>query len=125
MVDDEPDIRGLVKEILEDEDFEVDTAEDGVSARRHINGALLEERHPSLDVASVVRVLCPVDEGADGSHVTQGSIGRILPAATTAECERAEEDGVGESHSSIPRSRDLSILPSTDWYGPGRPQSTS
>ena len=34
VVDDEPDIRNLVKEILEDENFEVDTAEDAEKARK-------------------------------------------------------------------------------------------
>ena len=43
VVDDEPDIRNLVKEILEDEDFEVATAEDGASARQ-----ALRDRRPDL-----------------------------------------------------------------------------
>ncbi len=43
VVDDEPDICGLVKEILEDEDYEVGTAENGASARR-----ALRERRPDL-----------------------------------------------------------------------------
>ena len=33
VVDDEPDIRGLVKEILEDERYEVAAAENGATAR--------------------------------------------------------------------------------------------
>ena len=43
VVDDEPDICRLVKEILEDEDYEVGTAEHGASARR-----ALRERRPDL-----------------------------------------------------------------------------
>jgi two-component system nitrogen regulation response regulator NtrX len=43
VVDDEPDIRGLVQEILEDEDFEVVTAENGERAR-----AALRTRRPDL-----------------------------------------------------------------------------
>ena len=43
VVDDEPDICGLVKEILEDEGYEVGTAEHGASARR-----ALRERRPDL-----------------------------------------------------------------------------
>lgn len=34
VVDDEPDIRQLLKEILEDEDYQVEVAEDGATARR-------------------------------------------------------------------------------------------
>ena len=43
VVDDEPDIRNLVQEILEDEDYEVTTAENGESAR-----AALRIRKPEL-----------------------------------------------------------------------------
>ncbi len=43
VVDDEPDIRNLVKEILQDESYEVSMAEDGKSARQ-----ALRERRPEL-----------------------------------------------------------------------------
>jgi len=43
VVDDEPDIRELVKDILEDEGYQVGTAENGESARR-----ALRERRPDL-----------------------------------------------------------------------------
>ncbi len=43
VVDDEPDIRTLVREILEDEDYSVATAEDGASARN-----ALRDRRPDL-----------------------------------------------------------------------------
>ncbi len=43
VVDDEPDIRSLVKEILEDEGFQVAMAENGIAARR-----ALRERRPDL-----------------------------------------------------------------------------
>lgn len=43
VVDDEPDIRELVKDILEDEGHEVATAENGLAARK-----LLRERRPQL-----------------------------------------------------------------------------
>lgn len=43
VVDDEPDIRTLVSEILEDEDYSVATAENGASARR-----ALRDRRPDL-----------------------------------------------------------------------------
>lgn len=43
VVDDEPDIRNLVKEILEDEEYEINTAENGVAARQ-----ALRERRPDL-----------------------------------------------------------------------------
>ncbi len=43
VVDDEPDIRSLVQEILEDEGYEVEAAEDGASARQ-----ALRNRRPEL-----------------------------------------------------------------------------
>ena len=43
VVDDEPDIRILVQEILQDEDYQVATAENGIAAR-----AALRERRPDL-----------------------------------------------------------------------------
>ena len=43
VVDDEPDIRGMVQEILEDEEYSVATAEDGASARK-----ALRDRRPDL-----------------------------------------------------------------------------
>ncbi|MGD2118149.1 MAG: sigma-54 dependent transcriptional regulator [Chromatiales bacterium] len=43
VVDDEPDIRGLVKDILEDEGHQVATAENGVAARQS-----LQHRRPNL-----------------------------------------------------------------------------
>ena len=43
VVDDEPDIRELVSEILQDEGYQVATAEGGVSARQS-----LRERRPDL-----------------------------------------------------------------------------
>ena len=43
VVDDEPDIRGLVQEILEDEGYRVSAAESGEAAR-----LALRERRPDL-----------------------------------------------------------------------------
>ncbi len=43
VVDDEPDIRGLVKDILEDEGHQVATAENGIAAKK-----LLRDRRPEL-----------------------------------------------------------------------------
>ena len=43
VVDDEPDIRVLVKEILEDEHYDVGTADNGASARQ-----ALRDRRPDL-----------------------------------------------------------------------------
>jgi two-component system nitrogen regulation response regulator NtrX len=43
VVDDEPDIRGLLQEILEDEGFRIKTAEDGMAAR-----GLMRQRQPDL-----------------------------------------------------------------------------
>lgn len=48
VVDDEPDIRNLVKEILEDEGYEVGVAEDGAEARR-----LRRSRRPDLILLDV------------------------------------------------------------------------
>ena len=48
VVDDEPDIRNLVKEILEDENYRVSTAEDGKTARH-----AMRERRPDLILLDV------------------------------------------------------------------------
>lgn len=48
VVDDEPDIRDLVKEILEDEGFQVSVAENGEQARRGI-----QEQHPDLTLLDI------------------------------------------------------------------------
>lgn len=48
VVDDEPDIRTLVQEILEDEDYQVATAENGAAAR-----VALRERRPDLVLLDV------------------------------------------------------------------------
>jgi two-component system nitrogen regulation response regulator NtrX len=48
VVDDEPDIRSLVQEILEDEDYRVASAENGAAAR-----AALRERRPDLILLDV------------------------------------------------------------------------
>jgi two-component system, NtrC family, nitrogen regulation response regulator NtrX len=72
VVDDEPDIRGTVQEILEDEGFEVGTASDGVSAKqamlaRKPNLVILDIWMPDLDGISLLkswqaegRLPCPV-----------------------------------------------------------------
>jgi len=43
VVDDEPDIRDLVRDILRDENYEVDVAQDGASTRLSV-----QERRPDL-----------------------------------------------------------------------------
>jgi DNA-binding NtrC family response regulator len=60
VVDDEPDIRLLVSEILEDEGFEVTTAEDGEAARAAFAGdppdlVLLDIWMPDIDGISLLR----------------------------------------------------------------------
>jgi DNA-binding NtrC family response regulator len=60
VVDDEPDIRNLVQEILEDEDFEVSTAENGESARaslrlRRPDMVLLDIWMPDLDGITLLK----------------------------------------------------------------------
>ncbi len=60
VVDDEPDIRGLVKEILEDEGLEVCVAENGESARRawrarHPDLVLLDIWMPDIDGITLLR----------------------------------------------------------------------
>lgn len=55
VVDDEPDIRGLVREILEDEGYEVATAESARQAR-----SLLRERRPAL---VLLDIWMPGDDG--------------------------------------------------------------
>ncbi|CAK0749776.1 Nitrogen assimilation regulatory protein NtrX [Gammaproteobacteria bacterium] len=60
VVDDEPDIRALVKEILEDEGYEVDTAENGQQARerrhsRRPDLVLLDIWMPDVDGITLLR----------------------------------------------------------------------
>ncbi len=72
VVDDEPDIRQLVKEILEDEGYQVAVAEDGIAARQALRDRrpdllLLDIWMPDLDGISLLKELaedgglpCPV-----------------------------------------------------------------
>ncbi|MGB0721378.1 MAG: sigma-54-dependent transcriptional regulator [Gammaproteobacteria bacterium] len=72
VVDDEPDIRHLVQEILEDEGYRVDTAEDGAHARKALEAGcpdlmLLDIWMPDVDGISLLKELkdsgelpCPV-----------------------------------------------------------------
>jgi len=72
VVDDEPDIRILVKEILEDEEYQVIAAEDGASARKAMRDRrpdliLLDIWMPDIDGISLLRewaegdgIPCPV-----------------------------------------------------------------
>lgn len=60
VVDDEPDIRGLVKEILEDEEYQVTTAENGETARialrtRRPELVLLDIWMPDLDGITLLK----------------------------------------------------------------------
>jgi DNA-binding NtrC family response regulator len=60
VVDDEPDIRGLVQEILQDEAYEVETAENGESARescrkRRPDLVLLDIWMPDIDGISLLK----------------------------------------------------------------------
>jgi len=68
VVDDEPDIRNLVKEILEDEDYRVATAEDGKSARQAMREhrpdlILLDIWMPDVDGISLLKEWGEIEEG--------------------------------------------------------------
>jgi DNA-binding NtrC family response regulator len=68
VVDDEPDIRVLVKEILEDEDYEVVAAENGAAARNALRDRrpdliLLDIWMPDIDGISLLK------EWADGGRI--------------------------------------------------------
>ncbi|MCB1814034.1 MAG: sigma-54-dependent Fis family transcriptional regulator [Candidatus Competibacteraceae bacterium] len=68
VVDDEPDIRDLVKEILEDEGFEVSTAQNGQEARearraRRPDLILLDIWMPDIDGVSLLK------EWSEGDHL--------------------------------------------------------
>lgn len=72
VVDDEPDIRGLLKEILEDEGYEVDAAESGEAARakrraRRPDLVLLDIWMPGIDGISLLKEWS--EEGSLGSPV--------------------------------------------------------
>ncbi|KOR29031.1 hypothetical protein TI05_15820, partial [Achromatium sp. WMS3] len=72
VIDDEPDIRSLVKEILEDENYQVNTAESGEAARFSLRARrpeliLLDIWMPNLDCITLLKELaegeglpCPV-----------------------------------------------------------------
>ena len=67
VVDDEPDIRQLVKEILEDEGYEVETAENGQTAResfrhRRPELVLLDIWMPDIDGISLLKEWSDNDE---------------------------------------------------------------
>ncbi len=66
VVDDEPDIRCLVKEILEDEGYQVAVAEDGIAARQALRDrrpdlVLLDIWMPDLDGISLLKELAKGD----------------------------------------------------------------
>jgi len=68
VVDDEPNIRGMIKDILEDENFEVATAENGATARH-----AMRERRPDLILLDIwmpdvdgITLLKEWAEGAEG-----------------------------------------------------------
>ncbi|MCP3870882.1 MAG: sigma-54-dependent Fis family transcriptional regulator [Gammaproteobacteria bacterium] len=68
VVDDEPDIRGLVKEILEDEDYAVVTAESGAAARHALRDrrpdlVLLDIWMPDVDGITLLKEWFEGDEG--------------------------------------------------------------
>ncbi len=68
VVDDEPDIRTLLKEILEDEGYEVDTAENGEEARRLRRNrrpdlVLLDIWMPGIDGISLLKEWSEEEEG--------------------------------------------------------------
>ncbi len=60
IIDDEPDIRGLISDILSDEGYQVSTAEDGASARKKLNEitpdlVLLDIWMPDIDGISLLK----------------------------------------------------------------------
>ncbi|MET0013668.1 MAG: sigma-54 dependent transcriptional regulator [Sedimenticola sp.] len=68
VVDDEPDIRTLVQEILVDEDYQVNVAEDGASARRALRDkrpdlVLLDIWMPDIDGITLLKEWAEGDEG--------------------------------------------------------------
>jgi DNA-binding NtrC family response regulator len=68
VVDDEPDIRSLVKEILEDEAYDVVMAEDGASARKALRDrrpdlVLLDIWMPDVDGISLLKEWSDGDDG--------------------------------------------------------------
>lgn len=68
VVDDEPDIRSLVSEILEDEGYKVAVAEDGASARKSLRDRLpdlilLDIWMPDVDGISLLREWSESDQG--------------------------------------------------------------
>lgn len=84
VVDDEPDIRNLVKEILEDEDFQVAVAENGVTARQSLRDrrpdlVLLDIWMPDLDGISLLKEWAE-DEGLPCPVVMMSGHGTVETA---------------------------------------------
>jgi len=86
VVDDEENIRALIRQILEREGFQVETASDGPSALKKATGEefdliLLDVRIPQLDGMSVLREIRAADPDAVVMIVTgYGSIEQALEA---------------------------------------------
>jgi len=85
VVDDEPDIRQLVKEILEDEGYEVDTAENGQTARekfrqRRPELVLLDIWMPDIDGISLLKEWADNDEIGDFPVIMMSGHGSVETA---------------------------------------------
>jgi len=85
VVDDEPDIRGMVKEILEDEGFEVGTAEHGLAARQAMRGRrpdliLLDIWMPDVDGITLLKEWSSTEDGLPCPVVMMSGHGTVETA---------------------------------------------
>ncbi len=85
VVDDEPDIRDLVQEILEDEGYQVDIAENGVSAKeklrlRRPDVLLLDIWMPDIDGISILKELTENEEELSFPVIMMSGHGNIETA---------------------------------------------
>jgi len=85
VVDDEPDIRQLVKEILEDEGYEVETAENGQAAResfhlRQPELILLDIWMPDIDGISLLKEWAENNEIGDSPVIMMSGHGSVETA---------------------------------------------
>ena len=105
VVDDEPDIRNLVKEILEDEGFEVSVAESGETARQ-----ARRMRRPDLILLDIwmddidgITLLREWSEGGSLPYSTTRLRGQAAQSSAGSTCAGLSADGAANKRTALER----------------------